>query len=402
MSSVTFMKFYPSDWRADPALRMCSLAARGLWMEILCLMNDAEPRGTLRVNGKALSGPQLAMLVGDGQIASLLDELDQAGVFSRDDDGTIYSRRMVRETEKAKTDREFGNQGGNPKLTHRYNVPGFIYLMGQRADGAYKIGISNNPANRLKKIRAQYTGVDIRVISMWPVADMEASEAKAHKAFEAKKVGEWFALDGSDIETLDRLLKGSAANVPKSGSLRGTHKAQIPDTRSQIPESSSGSDEPSQAPDAVVSSNGANELQKEFEEVFWPIYPNKVGKEDARRAWPKARKQAELETIVTGLRNYVAKLDDRKWLNPATWLNGIRWTDEPAEPPKPPPGARPAAGMKRTFVDAMMDREVRNGSTSKSGHSPAGQRVPADGQQPRHDGRHLADDTQCFPRTIDH
>jgi hypothetical protein len=45
------MKFYPSDWRSDPMLRLCSLAARGLWMEMMCLMHEAEPYGSLLVNG---------------------------------------------------------------------------------------------------------------------------------------------------------------------------------------------------------------------------------------------------------------------------------------------------------------------------------------------------------------
>jgi hypothetical protein len=59
-----WMKFYPSDWRADPALRMCSIAARGLWIEMICLMHEAAPRGSLRVNGQAVSEGQLAALAG--------------------------------------------------------------------------------------------------------------------------------------------------------------------------------------------------------------------------------------------------------------------------------------------------------------------------------------------------
>jgi len=46
-----WMKFYPADWRSDPMLRLCSLAARGLWAEMICLMHEAEPYGSLLVNG---------------------------------------------------------------------------------------------------------------------------------------------------------------------------------------------------------------------------------------------------------------------------------------------------------------------------------------------------------------
>jgi hypothetical protein len=101
------MKFYPSDWRADPMLRLCTLAARGLWTEMLCLMHDAEPYGSLLVNGRRIDRRQLASLVGvpEKDCAGLLMELEGAGVFSRDPDTTIYSRRMRRDHEKAEAGR---------------------------------------------------------------------------------------------------------------------------------------------------------------------------------------------------------------------------------------------------------------------------------------------------------
>lgn len=112
------MKFYPSDWRADPALRMCSVGARGLWMEMLCIMHEAEPYGSLRVNGRAVTDQQLAALAGSSvkEVSTWLSELDTAGVFSRDDEGAIISRRMQRDKAKADADKSNGRRGGNPKL----------------------------------------------------------------------------------------------------------------------------------------------------------------------------------------------------------------------------------------------------------------------------------------------
>lgn len=116
--SNPWMKFYPSDWRADPALRMCSIAARGLWMEMLCLMHEAEPRGSLLVNGKPVNERQLASLAGVApkDAAGLIAELEESGVFSRDADGTIFSRRMRRDDERAARDKANGGKGGNPKV----------------------------------------------------------------------------------------------------------------------------------------------------------------------------------------------------------------------------------------------------------------------------------------------
>src|SRR4051812_15795604 len=90
-AKLPWMKFFPSDWRSDPALRMCSLAARGLWMEMLSIMHEAVPRGSLLVNGKNMGPKQLANLCGATvrETSALLKELEVAGVFSRAEDGTI-------------------------------------------------------------------------------------------------------------------------------------------------------------------------------------------------------------------------------------------------------------------------------------------------------------------------
>lgn len=116
--SSPWLKFYPSDWRADPALRMCSLAARGLWMEMLCLMHEAVPRGSLLVNGQPVNEKQLAALCGVSlrDVVACLAQLGEAGVFSREDNRTIYSRRMRRDEEKAERDKANGRGGGNPGL----------------------------------------------------------------------------------------------------------------------------------------------------------------------------------------------------------------------------------------------------------------------------------------------
>ncbi len=37
MSGTTWSKFYWSDWLSDSALRAVSSAARGLWIDMLCI-----------------------------------------------------------------------------------------------------------------------------------------------------------------------------------------------------------------------------------------------------------------------------------------------------------------------------------------------------------------------------
>lgn len=71
-------------------------------------------------------------------------------------------------------------------------------------------------------------------------------------------------------------------------------------------------------------------LQSDFAE-WWAIYPNKVGKGQAEPAYRRARKSVDARTLIEGVRHYARdKPPDRQWKNPATWLNGRCWEDQPA------------------------------------------------------------------------
>lgn len=41
------MQFYPADWRKDPQLQMCRMSTQGIWMNLLCLMWEAEIEGEI-------------------------------------------------------------------------------------------------------------------------------------------------------------------------------------------------------------------------------------------------------------------------------------------------------------------------------------------------------------------
>lgn len=64
-------------------------------------------------------------------------------------------------------------------------------------------------------------------------------------------------------------------------------------------------------------------------DAFWAIYPLRVGKGQARKAWATALKKTTPAEIMTGLSRY-KRPDDPKFIpHPASWLNGERWNDEP-------------------------------------------------------------------------
>lgn len=111
-------QFYPADWRKDPALSACSLAARGLWIELMCVAHESENYGHLSINNKAMTPAQVARMVGESpaMVAKLLKELEDAGVFSRNEEGCIYSRRMVKDEHLRNVRADAGRLGGNPNL----------------------------------------------------------------------------------------------------------------------------------------------------------------------------------------------------------------------------------------------------------------------------------------------
>jgi len=118
-----WMRWYPADWRGDPRLRMCSLAARGLWADLISYMHEGEPYGHLVIDGRVPSDGDIAALVGRplSEVRKALAELRQRNVCSVDDGGALVSRRMIRDNEKAEKDRINGRGGGNPAIKPKHN-----------------------------------------------------------------------------------------------------------------------------------------------------------------------------------------------------------------------------------------------------------------------------------------
>ena len=68
-------------------------------------------------------------------------------------------------------------------------------------------------------------------------------------------------------------------------------------------------------------------LEQEFED-FWGLYPRKVGRGSALRAYRAARKKAGAQTLADRLRQTIFSDETEFIPHPATWLNGERWLDE--------------------------------------------------------------------------
>jgi hypothetical protein len=95
-----WFRFHPEDFERD--VQILPLAAQGLWIRMLGWMAMNERRcGFLELpTGDPMTPTDIAARVGRPllEISKCLKEMERVGIFSRDERGCIYCRRMVRES----------------------------------------------------------------------------------------------------------------------------------------------------------------------------------------------------------------------------------------------------------------------------------------------------------------
>jgi len=98
---------------------------RGIWFELLMLMHCSEQRGRLVLAGKPMPNLNLARLLGlsEQETSNAVEILVASGVANRDQNGTLFNRRMVREEELRQKRREIGSKGGSKTSANREQTP---------------------------------------------------------------------------------------------------------------------------------------------------------------------------------------------------------------------------------------------------------------------------------------
>jgi hypothetical protein len=71
-------QFYPADWRNNAKLRRCSPAARGVWIDVLCVLHDSDEYGVCR-------WPLIDLANAAGAPVKLVRELVEKEVLKGDD-----------------------------------------------------------------------------------------------------------------------------------------------------------------------------------------------------------------------------------------------------------------------------------------------------------------------------
>lgn len=96
---------------------------------------------------------------------------------------------------------------------------------------------------------------------------------------------------------------------------------------------------------------------------FWLLYPKRVAKRDAERAWMRLSADdqvAALTALVDWRRLWMARNEMQYVPHPATWLNGGRWEDElPEQWAGRPASMSPAKLPAEQFVKSEMPAHVR-------------------------------------------
>jgi len=112
------MQFYVNDWLACPELRRCTIAARGLWMDILCVMWLTNPRGFF------IAGDSRGMARSFGiecqEYDSLMAELEENQVYEREGPKIIFCRRMRRLAEGLRKTAEDKTRAGKKGAEARW------------------------------------------------------------------------------------------------------------------------------------------------------------------------------------------------------------------------------------------------------------------------------------------
>ena len=113
-----WFKFYANHWSGDPHLRLCSLTARGLLIDLMAIAHNGNPYGYVTNGDKALNEQELGRVLSCNwqTVSKALAELELNGRIGRAIGGVIYIPRMVRDGNKTKEYREYGRRGGNPEL----------------------------------------------------------------------------------------------------------------------------------------------------------------------------------------------------------------------------------------------------------------------------------------------
>lgn len=110
----------------------------------------------------------------------------------------------------------------------------------------------------------------------------------------------------------------------------------------------------------VVNESAALEAAPTFDD-FWLLYPRRVAKRDAQKAWQRMSEDEHLAAIVAmaDWRRVWRDKEVQYIPHPATWLHGARWEDE-LPVTAPTHASQVAVEPSKPFVKSIMPDHVKS------------------------------------------
>lgn len=228
MPKLPHMQFYPKDWLGDPELRRCSLEARGVWIDLLCLMWDCSERGVLATAGTPWTIDEIAGAVGGNTDVALrgIHELLAKGIASRDTRGAVFSRRMVRDEHIRQERAEAGQKGGfaTAKVLAKPRQNPDIDIANPNRSKTENV--TTQQRARVRNFRADFLSIypespntrySTEAENMWALYDAEQDAActRAVKLY-AAEVGKWPINERKWVLKPENFLKGYGPNFTVS------------------------------------------------------------------------------------------------------------------------------------------------------------------------------------------
>ena len=208
MTKLPALHFYVGDWRKDPGVQALDFMHRGVWLEILFLMHESEDRGKLLLNGKAMPDEALARNLGlpEADTKQIVSKIEAYGVASRDDDGMLYCRRMVRDENLRRMKVKAGRLGGQKSKPPPKQVGSKHEAEGE-ANGGSSVSSSVSSS---KENPPKGPPFETEFLEFWEQYPKKVGKKTALKVYQARRRA---GVDHEDIIAgLDRHLAYKEAN----------------------------------------------------------------------------------------------------------------------------------------------------------------------------------------------
>jgi hypothetical protein len=211
VGKLPYFQFYPGDWMKDPALSICSAGARGVWMDVLCLMFESPKRGFLITNSRPWTLEQIAVAVrGDWQENLVyLKELVHNSVMAqatkghkfRGVMGAFYSRRIVADEGRREAWR-LQKQGQRVENKRRFVQPMSAPSSSSSSSSSSTSNTTTNPPTPLAGGSEKPTVTATASTKQYVAWDREVIEIETGNRKRVLSEREWSMLQGSRAENV--------------------------------------------------------------------------------------------------------------------------------------------------------------------------------------------------------